>query len=62
MGLTTQSSRWPKALRPLTDEQKYIREDFYKLWLDVLPKRFGLVEKFNHQYALRTIASRVKTL
>jgi len=62
MELTTQSSRWPKALRPLTDEQKYIREDFYKLWLDVLPKRFGLVEKFNHQYALRTIASRVKTL
>jgi ubiquinone/menaquinone biosynthesis C-methylase UbiE len=57
-----QSSRWPKALPPLTDEQKYIREDFHKLWLDVLPKRFGLVEKFNHRYPLRTIASGVKTL
>jgi ubiquinone/menaquinone biosynthesis C-methylase UbiE len=62
MRLATQSNRWPKALPPLTDEQKYIREDFYKLWLDVLPKRFGLVEKFNHRYPLQTIASGVKTL
>jgi SAM-dependent methyltransferase len=46
----------------LTDEQKNIREDFYKLWLDVLPKRFGLIEKFNHHYPLRTIAPGVKTL
>ena len=62
MQLATQSSQWPKALPLLTDEQKNIREDFYKLWLDVLPKRFGLVEKFNHHYPLRTIASGVKTL
>ena len=62
MQLATQSSQWPKALPPLSDEQKNIREDFYKLWLDVLPKRYGLVEKFNHHYPLRTIASGGKTL
>lgn len=54
------SNRWPKRLPVLTEEQRQIREDFLKYWLQVLPKRYGLVEKFNHRYPLRTFSPQVK--
>lgn len=44
----------------LTEEQARIREDFYEHWLEVLPKRFGLIEKFNHSYALRSSSPQVR--
>jgi hypothetical protein len=44
-GAQAVSNRWPKALPVLTEEQKRIREDFQRHWLEVLPKRFGLVER-----------------
>lgn len=53
----TRLGQWPKQLPSLTDEQSRIREDFYKVWLDTLPQRYGLVEKFNHGYPLRTFKS-----
>jgi ubiquinone/menaquinone biosynthesis C-methylase UbiE len=43
--------KWPKHIPQLTDEQIAIRNDFMKYWLTVLPKRYGIVEKFNHGYA-----------
>lgn len=45
--------RWPKRLAPLTEEQQRISDDFMRLWHEVLPKRFGLVEAFNHGYPVR---------
>ena len=45
-------TRWPKQLPVLTPEQQAIREDFMRYWLEVLPSRYGLIERFNHQYAL----------
>jgi len=45
--------QWPKVLPPLTPEQKQISDDFVKLWLEVLPRRYGRVEEFNHRYPLR---------
>ena len=47
------SSKWPKTLPPLTAEQKQISDDFMKLWHEVLPKRFGIVETFNHQFPVK---------
>jgi SAM-dependent methyltransferase len=44
---------WPKSAPILTERQQLIREDFYHVWLDQLPKRYGLVEAFNHRYPLR---------
>jgi SAM-dependent methyltransferase len=44
------AAKWPKVLPPLTPEQRRISDDFMKLWHEVLPKRFGVVEKFNHQF------------
>jgi SAM-dependent methyltransferase len=48
------SEKWPKILPPLTAEQKTISDDFMKHWHEVLPKRFGIVERFNHGYVVRT--------
>ena len=40
--------KWPKVLPPLTAEQQAISDDFMQYWHEVLPKRFGIVERFNH--------------
>jgi ubiquinone/menaquinone biosynthesis C-methylase UbiE len=43
-------SKWPKVLPPLTSAQTAISDDFVHYWHEVLPKRFGVIEKFNHSY------------
>lgn len=43
-------TKWPKVLPPLTPEQERINHDFMKLWHEVLPKKFGVVERFNQQF------------
>lgn len=54
-------SKWPKKLAILTDKQKWIKDDFMKYWHEVLPKRYGLIEKFNHEFSVkrRTLGGRV---
>lgn len=47
------TSKWPKVLPPLTPEQKRISDDFMKLWHEVLPRRFSIVETFNHNFPVR---------
>jgi len=49
---------WPKQLPPLTDAQARISDDFMRLWHEVLPRRYGLIERFNHGYPLRTAPAR----
>src|ERR1700746_2516730 len=44
---------WPKHIPPLTSEQKVIRDDFMKYWHEVLPRRYGLIERFNHSYSVK---------
>jgi SAM-dependent methyltransferase len=38
---------------PLTEEQKRISDDFMKYWHEVLPRKYGLVDDFNHRYVVR---------
>jgi SAM-dependent methyltransferase len=45
--------RWPKDLPPLTSEQRRISDDFVKHWHEVLPRRYSLVERFNHTYPVK---------
>jgi len=45
--------KWPKTFPPLTDEQQRISDDFMKHWHEVLPRRFGRIEKFNHGYPVK---------
>lgn len=47
------SSAWPKAFPPLSEEQQRISDDFMRHWHRVLPRRFGLIERFNHGYPVR---------
>jgi ubiquinone/menaquinone biosynthesis C-methylase UbiE len=44
------TGKWPKQIPLLTDEQIAIRNDFMKHWLTELPKKYGIIEKFNHGY------------
>jgi SAM-dependent methyltransferase len=37
----------------LTPEQKWISDDFMHHWHEVLPKRYGIVDEFNHKYPVR---------
>ena len=46
-------NKWPKILPPLTPEQKRISDDFMKIWHEVLPRRFGIIEVFNHNFPVR---------
>jgi ubiquinone/menaquinone biosynthesis C-methylase UbiE len=46
-------TRWPKTFAPLTAEQEAIRDDFMKYWHEVLPRKFGIIDRFNHQYPLK---------
>lgn len=58
--MTTASStqaKWPKVLPPLTAEQREISNDFMKLWHEVLPKKFGLIERFNQEYVVKNAPS-----
>jgi ubiquinone/menaquinone biosynthesis C-methylase UbiE len=45
---------WPKTFPPLTAERERIRDDFMKYWHEVLPRRYGLIDRFNHTYPVRT--------
>lgn len=57
-----ESILWPKQIAVLTEEQTRIREDFYNVWLALLPKKYGLLERFNHRYPLRTARAATRTL
>jgi SAM-dependent methyltransferase len=48
------TTKFPKVLPKLTNEQERIRDDFMNYWHQVLPNRYGIIEKFNHGYPLRT--------
>jgi ubiquinone/menaquinone biosynthesis C-methylase UbiE len=48
------AGKWPKSFPSLTAEQQAVSDDFVKYWHEVLPRRFGMVEAFNHGYPART--------
>lgn len=54
---------WPKTFPPLSEEQERISNDFMRYWHEVLPRQYGIVDKFNHQYVVKNApASFVTTL
>jgi SAM-dependent methyltransferase len=42
---------WPKVLPELTEEQRRVRDEFAARWLDVLPRRYRMIERFDQSYA-----------
>jgi SAM-dependent methyltransferase len=47
------SNTWPKTMEPLTPEQRATYDDFMKRWHEILPQRYGLIERFNHSFPVR---------
>lgn len=41
---------WPKSVPVLTPEQQMAREGFMLGWHEILPKKYALVEDFNHSW------------
>ena len=48
-----EAGKWPKSLPPLSPAQQQISNDFMQYWHEVLPRRYGMIERFNHQYAVK---------
>lgn len=46
-------AKWPKTFPPLTPERERIRDDFMHAWHEELPKKYGIIERFNHGYVVR---------
>jgi len=46
-------SKWPKVLPPLSEEQKYISNEFMRIWHEVLPKHYGIAERFNQAFPVK---------
>lgn len=44
--------KWPKTFPPLSAEQERIRDDFVHAWHEELPKKYGVIERFNHGYVV----------
>lgn len=59
--------KWPKTISDLTNEQKAIKHDWEIFWLEVLPKKYGPIEKFNHRFVTSDVqnsktSDKIKTL
>ena len=54
---------FPKKIPKLTSEQKLIKDDFMEHWLKVLRKKYGIVDKFNHNTVVKSMPKNfLKTL
>ena len=54
---------FPKKIPKLTAEQKLIKDDFMEHWLKVLRKKYGIVDKFNHNTVVKSMPKNfLKTL
>jgi SAM-dependent methyltransferase len=55
----SQRYQWPKAIPPLTPEQRVISDDFMRHWHeDVLPRKYGAAEHFSHGYPLKHLPTK----
>ena len=47
------SNKWPKTPPQLTEKQKEIGDDWLKYWLGLMPGKYGVYAKFNHEYVTK---------
>jgi SAM-dependent methyltransferase len=61
--MTRPATPWPKVRLELSAEQVAVMDDWYTNFLgDVLPGKYGWIDRFNHTYALRSAQRGAKTL
>ena len=46
-------NKWPKIFSELTEEQKWIRDDFVKYLYTIFPNKFSFLERFNNNYIIK---------
>jgi SAM-dependent methyltransferase len=46
-------AKWPKQLPPLSADQERISNEFMRAWLEELPQKYSVVERFNHGFPIR---------
>jgi ubiquinone/menaquinone biosynthesis C-methylase UbiE len=51
--LTQSIQKWPKRFLPLSPEQVDISDDFVKHWHETLPRKYSVVDEFNHRYVVK---------
>jgi SAM-dependent methyltransferase len=56
------AGKWPKQLPVLTPEQERVRDDFMAYWHEVLPSRYGVIERFNHGWPAKTARPGERTI
>ena len=49
------NEKWPKKIPKLTDEQIRIRDEWMKYWHEILPNKYGIIEKFNHGFPVKAM-------
>jgi hypothetical protein len=47
------SKKWPKFVPALSEERQLINDDFVHFWHEVLPRKYGIVDRFNHNYVVK---------
>lgn len=45
--------KWPKRTPPLSREQAELADDWMRHWHHVLPNKYSMIERFNHEYPLK---------
>jgi SAM-dependent methyltransferase len=54
--------KWPKKIPELTDDQVRIKDEWMKYWHEILPNKYGVIEKFNHGFPVRILQKDHKAL
>lgn len=47
------SSKWPKEIPVLTEDQRRIKDDFMKYWHEISPKKYSLYDRFNRLWPVK---------
>ncbi len=51
--MTEYTTKWPKVLPPLSEAEQVVYDDFMKRWHEVLPQRYGIIERFNQTFPVK---------
>lgn len=46
---------WPKPVPALSPEGRRISDEFMRIWHEILPKNYGIIEQFNHRYPTKIL-------
>lgn len=51
--MTAPAGVWPKTVPDLSAAQRHAREQFVREWLEILPRKYSSLERFNHGFVAK---------